>query len=132
MAFSLQWKSVTDPKPVKSILPSELHFTVDPAVAKPSWMDESEKKGATTATATKKSTKAAANLNLIDGNEDEDEEEDLDKEAEPEEQDENWEEDEDEDMDYEKGEKDDYNAEQYFDNGEDDGDAFGGDADGDY
>jgi hypothetical protein len=102
---------------------------VDSTVAKPGWMDEMDKKNAAVAV-TKKSTKAATNLNLLGDNEEEDEEEDADKEVEPEEQDENWEEDEDEDMDYEKGEKDDYNAEQYFDNGEDDGGDFGGDADG--
>lgn len=116
---------------MKNILPLELHHVVDPTVPKPAWFDEHDKRMAATAAANvKKPVKGVTNLNLIDGNEEEDEEEDPDKEAEPEEQDENWEEDEDEDMDYEKGEKDDYNAEQYFDNGEDDGEAFGGDADG--
>ncbi|TID24794.1 DNA-directed RNA polymerase III [Venturia nashicola] len=116
---------------LKKHLPLELQHVVDPTGSKPAWFDEHDKRMATVAAANvKKPVKGITNLNLIDGNEEEEEEEDPDKEAELEEQDENWEEDEDEDMDYEKGEKDDYNAEQYFDNGEDDGEAFGGDADG--
>jgi DNA-directed RNA polymerase III subunit RPC7 len=46
--------------------------------------------------------------------------EELDEEPIELELDENWEDDEDEGMNYEEGEKDDYNAEQYFENGEDD------------
>jgi hypothetical protein len=119
-------------KTVKPFLPPELHFTVDPSVPKPAWMDEHDKRQAADSAAAKKAAKASTTLNMLGENEDEDEEEDGDKDVEPEEQDENWEEDEDEDMDYEKGEKDDYNAEQYFDNGEDDGGDFGGDEGGEF
>ena len=60
--------------------------------------------------------KSRLNVDALDGEEGEEVVED----PEDIELDENWEDDEDEDLDYENREKDDYNAEQYFDGGEDD------------
>jgi DNA-directed RNA polymerase III subunit RPC7 len=61
--------------------------------------------------------KSRHNIDLLAEGEEGDEgpEEPLDIEV-----DENWEDEEDEDLNYENREKDDYNAEQYFENGEDD------------
>jgi DNA-directed RNA polymerase III subunit RPC7 len=75
--------------------------------------------------------KSRLNVDLLGEGEEGDEVEDdtLDIEV-----DENWEDDDDEGLNYEENEKDDYNAEQYFENGEDDmgGDDEEGGGGGDY
>ncbi|KAF2398307.1 hypothetical protein EJ06DRAFT_99888 [Trichodelitschia bisporula] len=105
---------------LKEYFPEELWPAIDPSLAK----------DASTVTAKRKAMLAKTRLMRLGELDDEDLEgaegkegdsEEKDEEEVPEEEkDENWEEDEDEEMDYAERTKDDYNAEQYFENGDDD------------